>query len=252
MSRSTVPVHSRLPWSHGIHQDRYDGPVTGPRLKRQEISDAVGGLGWRLVLGELRAQVLTGSLAVAADLAARVAAMAGDDAGEHLRMDVRGDRVYLIVHSLVSEWPTKRDVELARAISGMVGELGLATGTGVGDPLFRSVQQVEIGIDALDVAAIRPFWRAVLGYVDDDPGAIADPAGQGPGVWFQQMDAPRPQRNRIHLDIWVPHDEAQRRIDAVLAVGGRLTYDAEAPAFWVLADPEGNEACICTWQGRDR
>ena len=26
---------------------------------------------------------------------------------------------------------------------------------------------------------------------------------------------------------------------------------SEAPAFWVLADPEGNEACICTWQGRD-
>ena len=27
--------------------------------------------------------------------------------------------------------------------------------------------------------------------------------------------------------------------------------DAEAPAFWVLADVEGNEVCICTWQGRD-
>ena len=23
-----------------------------------------------------------------------------------------------------------------------------------------------------------------------------------------------------------------------------------APAWWVLADPEGNEACIATWQGR--
>jgi 4a-hydroxytetrahydrobiopterin dehydratase len=30
-----------------------------------------------------------------------------------------------------------------------------------------------------------------------------------------------------------------------------VTYDAEAPAFWVLADAEGNEACITTWQGRD-
>jgi 4a-hydroxytetrahydrobiopterin dehydratase len=26
---------------------------------------------------------------------------------------------------------------------------------------------------------------------------------------------------------------------------------SRAPAFWVLADPEGNEACITTWQGRD-
>jgi hypothetical protein len=65
------------------------------------------------------------------------------------------------------------------------------------------------------------------------------------------MDAPRPQRNRIHLDVSVPHDEAQRRIQAALAAGGTITYDAEAPAFWVLADLEGNEACITTWQGRD-
>jgi 4a-hydroxytetrahydrobiopterin dehydratase len=65
------------------------------------------------------------------------------------------------------------------------------------------------------------------------------------------MDAPRPQRNRIHVDITVPHDEAADRIKAALDAGGRLTYDAEAPAFWVLADPEGNEACVCTWQARD-
>ena len=30
-----------------------------------------------------------------------------------------------------------------------------------------------------------------------------------------------------------------------------MRYDAEAPAFWPLADAEGNEACITTWQGRD-
>jgi 4a-hydroxytetrahydrobiopterin dehydratase len=65
------------------------------------------------------------------------------------------------------------------------------------------------------------------------------------------MDAPRPQRNRIHFDVSVAHDEAQERIAAAVAAGGTLTYDAEAPAFWVLADPEGNEACVTTWQGRD-
>lgn len=78
-----------------------------------------------------------------------------------------------------------------------------------------------------------------------------DPLGQGPAIWFQQMDVPRPQRNRIHLDISVPHDEAAGRIDAALAAGGRLVSDVAAPAFWVLADTEGNEACITTWQGRD-
>jgi 4a-hydroxytetrahydrobiopterin dehydratase len=65
------------------------------------------------------------------------------------------------------------------------------------------------------------------------------------------MDAPRPQRNRIHIDVDVPHEAAGARIDAAIAAGGRLLSDDAAPAFWVLADPEGNEACICTWQGRD-
>ena len=54
-----------------------------------------------------------------------------------------------------------------------------------------------------------------------------------------------------HFDVSVPHDEAHQRIQATVAAGGTLVYDAEAPAFWVLADPEGNEACITTWQGRD-
>jgi 4a-hydroxytetrahydrobiopterin dehydratase len=115
------------------------------------------------------------------------------------------------------------------------------------------VQVLELGIDAMDILAIRPFWRAVLGY-EDEPGAgngLVDPLGQGPAVWFQQMDAPRPQRNRIHVDVSVPHDEAHQRIQATLAAGGTVLSDAEAPAFWVLADPEGNEACITTWQGRD-
>jgi 4a-hydroxytetrahydrobiopterin dehydratase len=49
----------------------------------------------------------------------------------------------------------------------------------------------------------------------------------------------------------VPHDEASQRIRAALAAGGTLVSDRRAPAFWVLADPEGNEACVTTWQGRD-
>jgi hypothetical protein len=65
----------------------------------------------------------------------------------------------------------------------------------------------------------------VLGYADE-PGrsgpwdGLVDPLGQGPAVWFQRMDAPRPQRNRIHVDVSVPHDEAEPRIQAALAAGG--------------------------------
>jgi 4a-hydroxytetrahydrobiopterin dehydratase len=30
-----------------------------------------------------------------------------------------------------------------------------------------------------------------------------------------------------------------------------LLTDQYARSFWVLADAEGNEACICTWLDRD-
>lgn len=46
------------------------------------------------------------------------------------------------------------------------------------------------------------------------------------------------------------HDEAQHRVLAARDAGGRLLSADRAPAFWVLADAEGNEACVTTWQGR--
>lgn len=225
-------------------------------LSRQEASDAVGDLGWRYLLGSLCTSVPVSSLAAATGVAARVVAACGDHADVHLRVDVRPARVVLILQSASQAAVTARDVELARLVCAAVHEVGLRTEPGIGTGAPRSVQLLEIAIDALDIAAVRPFWKAVLGYTDE-PGAggpedpLADPVGQGPAIWFQQMDRPRPQRNRIHFDISVPHDEAPRRIEAALAAGGRLVSAAEAPSFWVLADREGNEACVTTWQGRD-
>jgi 4a-hydroxytetrahydrobiopterin dehydratase len=80
-------------------------------------------------------------------------------------------------------------------------------------------------IDALDLATVVPFWRAVLGYGDPDDGSVeelTDPRRRGPVVCFQRIDAPRPQRNRIHLDVWVPTKRPrpgsrQRRLPAAVA-----------------------------------
>ena len=223
------------------------------KLSRTDASAAVTGLGWRYVLGEFRTEVLTGSLPLAADVAGRAAAL--PDVEGHLRMDIRTDRLLLSLQTAEAGWVTTRDAELARQLSALAEEFRLTTQPGADGP-GRSVQVLEIGIDAMDIAAVRPFWKAVLGYADESgrsgpQDALVDPLGQGPAVWFQQMDAPRPQRNRIHLDVSVPHDEAHERIEATMAAGGKVLSDAEAPAFWVLADPEGNEACITTWQGRD-
>lgn len=226
------------------------------RLTRQEISDAVGDLGWRYVLSALQTVVPVASMGEAADLAGRVAAAAGTEGVRSLSVDLRGDRVALRLQGTDVAWVSPRELDAARRITEAVRDGGAAPDPQVDGSGPRSVQAVEIAIDALDIAAIRPFWKAVLAYADE-PGAdgpqdpLVDPLGQAPAIWFQQMDAPRPQRNRFHLDVSVPHDEAPRRLRAALAAGGTLLCDAAAPAFWVLADAEGNEACITTWQGRD-
>ncbi len=46
----------------------------------------------------------------------------------------------------------------------------------------------------------------------------------------------------------VAPEQAQARIDAALAAGGTLVSDSAAPSFTVIADAEGNKACVCTWQ----
>src|SRR4051794_18659586 len=189
------------------------------RLTRAQISAAVTDLGWRFVLGVVRTSVPVGSLAAAATAAGVVADAASDvvaDAGGHVWCDVRADRLVVSVQTRAVGWPTPSDLDLVRAIAAALAERGLAADPGVGQ---RAVQLIEVAIDAMDIPAVRPFWKAVLGYVDELPttgpeGPLVDPHGQGPAVWFQQMDAPRPQRNRIHLDVSVPHDEAAARIAA--------------------------------------
>lgn len=216
------------------------------RLSRKAISAVADPLGWRFVLGVIRTGVPVGSLAEAVSVPS---AVWEPPAEGRLRMDLRDDYVILTLQEPNAVWVGDKELALAQRITSRLRDRGLRT---VPDP----VQVLEIAIDATDVAAIRPFWKAILGYVDEigadgpaDP--LIDPVGQCPAIWFQQMDLPRTQRNRIHFDICVPPERAQQRIQAALAAGGRLTYDAEAPAFWVLADPEGNEACVTTWEGRD-
>ncbi|OBG46116.1 4a-hydroxytetrahydrobiopterin dehydratase [Mycolicibacterium fortuitum] len=220
-------------------------------MNRREISEAVGPLGWRLVLGAIYTEVLVPSMADAAAAAAHAVDAAGPDASGHLCVDIRADRAVVRLRTRDAHAVTERDLALAREVSGALAARGFELSTGPG-----AVQAIEIAIDALDIAAVRPFWKAVTGYIDE-PGnedlnaGLVDPFSRGPAIWFQQMDSPRPQRNRIHLDIDVPHDAAQARVDAALAAGATLLSDRVAPRFWVLADAEGNEACICTWQGRD-
>jgi 4a-hydroxytetrahydrobiopterin dehydratase len=223
-------------------------------LTRPAASAAVAGTDWRLVLGTFAASVPVAGLDQALAVAAAAREACGSHADDHLRVDLRAERVELALQASGATAVTARDAELAASITAAVRDgLGLAFAPPTGPQ--RPVQILEIAVDALDIAAVRPFWKAIMGY-DDEPGAgatggLVDPARQLPTIWFQQMDEPRRQRNRIHFDLNVAHDEAPARIRAALDAGGVLVSDVEARSFWILADAEGNEICICTWQDRD-
>ncbi|MBB5164664.1 VOC family protein [Mycobacterium sp. AZCC_0083] len=225
------------------------------QLTRQQVSDAVSPLGWRLVLGAVYTEIDVASLVQAAEIATIAAAGVGTDGQDRLTVDIQAERALLRLMPPLGGLVTALEVRLACAVSEALASRGFTTGPGSGDRAGR-LQGLEIAIDAMDIGKVRPFWQAVTGYVgevgpSDLTAGLIDPMGRGPAIWFQQMDEPRPQRNRIHIDVDVPHDDGEARVRAAIAAGGTLLSDVRAPAFWVLADPEGNEACVCTWQARD-
>jgi 4a-hydroxytetrahydrobiopterin dehydratase len=211
-------------------------------VSADEFADLEDLADWRFVLGAILADFRAGSFAAAAAFVSAVAA-AADAADHHPDIDVRyPDRVRVALTTHAASRVTTRDVDLARTISTIAAQAGATS-----EP--AAPQAVEIAIDTMDADRIRPFWAAVLGYRDDD-GSLVDPLRIGPPVWFQQMNEPRTDRDRFHIDVSVPHDVAESRVAAALAAGGTMMTDRFARSWWVLADADGNEACVCTWQDR--
>jgi 4a-hydroxytetrahydrobiopterin dehydratase len=218
------------------------------RITPRQFHEADGVEDWR-VLGEGACTYFrTGSFAAGARLVHAISQRAGLE-DHHPDVDLRDEGVTVRLITITHDYYglSERDVDLARQISAVALELGVPA-----EP--SAVQTVQVTIDALVAPEVMPFWRAVLGYEDrgDSPDEdLIDPRGRGPSFWFQQMDAPRPQRNRIHIDVWVPYDQAEARVAAAIAAGGHLVSDEHSPEWWTLADAEGNEVDVASWPDRD-
>lgn len=116
----------------------------------------------------------------------------------------------------------------------------------------------EIVVDADLPSRLARFWAAALdGYAirayDDeeiarleglgltpetDPSVMVD--GPGPTLCFQVRQGPRPERNRIHLDIAATDRPAE--VARLLGLGARPMREADG--YTVLRDPEGNQFCV--------
>jgi 4a-hydroxytetrahydrobiopterin dehydratase len=212
-------------------------------LTTQQILDA-GLDDWRRLAQALHARFLSGDFATGARfLAALTEAAEAADHHPDVRLAYPFVDVSLLSHDVGGV--TQRDVDLARRISAIAREQGIEA-----EP--AALAEVELALDTADVAAAGPFWAALLTGSTDavDGDDVVDRRGRVPLLWFQHTEAHETPRQRFHLDVWVPHDVAEERIAAAVAAGGTVVDDEQAPSFVVLADPEGNRACVCTMLDR--
>jgi len=216
-------------------------------ITARKFHESQGVEDWRVVGEGACAQFRTGSFAAGTRLVNAISELTGLE-DHHPDVDLRHEGVIVRLITVAPDYfgLSERDLALVRKISAIAVKLGVPA-----DP--EMVETVLVTIDAFDIPKVKPFWRAVLGYQDreDSPENLVDPRGRGPSIWFQKIDAPNPQVNRIHLDIWVPPDQAKARIAAAITAGGRLVTDKYAPAWWTLADSEGNLADVATTMSRD-
>ncbi len=214
----------------------------GPLDESDEPSEATSD--WQTVFSAVAAYRVPSS-AQQRDLAGAAAALA-DAAGFPLLIDLRPGFVVLDTgkdqgdaeaHGLDLDF-----ADLAARLQTAAREIGATADLAV--PRF-----VQLALDAADVAAVRAFWAAALGYVHDrrtNLTDLVDPRRLNAVVMFQDIDVEdterRRQRNRILLELAVPADLAAARVAAIVAAGGRLLD--ETGTRWRLADPEGNELVV--------
>lgn len=116
---------------------------------------------------------------------------------------------------------------------------------------------MEIGfvLDSRDPEALAPFWATALGYAVagsvENYVSLLPEAGDGPKLLLQQVPEAKAGKNRMHLDIETPDIEA-RAAELVALGGSRLEveiYEEHGCCWIAMADPEGNEFCLCCHDG---
>jgi 4a-hydroxytetrahydrobiopterin dehydratase len=214
------------------------------KLTNEQI-DAAQLADWRKLGQALHARYRASDAAAAADFVSvlgRTFRAGGGMPDLKLACDVIDVSVYTREEGL---WVTPSDLDVARRISELAADHRLTA-----EP--EAVAQLELALDTADQDAVAPFWSALLTGSADNVVAdsVFDPTGRVPSVWFQRSEPSEPPKQRWHFDLWLAPEVAADRIAAAVAAGGVVVSDAQAPAFTVLADADGNRVCVCTSQGR--
>ena len=204
----------------------------------QGFLDAEGVDDWVVLHGGAAAMFRSGSAQEAARLAQALAAVPGfEGSGAVMTVTDHG----LTVRLTRDMWQLEAGhVDLARAASAVARELGFVADR-------AAVQEVQLAISAKPDAIDVGFWRAVLGYAPMSDDNAVDPLGHSSTVWMQELNESKALRHAMHIDVSVAREQAEARVAAALAAGGRIVDDSEAPRSWILADRAGNRVCVASW-----
>jgi Glyoxalase-like domain len=141
-------------------------------------------------------------------------------------------------------------------------------------------RKLQVTFDCADPSVMTAFWGPALDYVPDPPpegydswdafatevgiprerwndsGAVVDPTGEGPRLFFQRVPEPKLTKNRVHLDVAATRGRDQPIAERRAAVAGKVrqlvalgateveTIEEDGGVFTVMRDPEGNEFCV--------
>ena len=194
---------------------------------------------WRMLARAIHTRFKTGDFATGLELVNAIGA-AAEKADHHPDLTLTYSYVDVALMSHDEGAVTEKDTDLARAISALAAERGIGTAP-------WAVRSIETALDTADLERQGRFWSVLL--TGDEDARSGDEIRDADGNllwWFQGADAHATPRQRFHLDVWLPHDVAELRIEAAVAAGGTLHSDEHAPSYWVLTDPEGNRVCVCT------
>ena len=204
----------------------------------REFLAAEGVDDWVVLHGGATAVFRVPSLGAAAQLAEAVAQVPGLE-GSGTLLTIADGRLSVRLTRGVFRLE-ERHITFARAVSAVARAHGAVADR-------AGAQEVSLAIAAKPDAVDVGFWRAVLGYTGLADDNAIDPLGHGSTVWMQDLDAAKPLRHAMHVDVSVAREQAEARVAAALAAGGRIVDDADAPAAWILADRAGNRVCVTVW-----
>lgn len=110
---------------------------------------------------------------------------------------------------------------------------------------------IGLVLDCADPVALAEFWATALDYaIVGEAGnyvALVPNGRPGPKLLLQRVEEAKRVKNRMHIDIETPDIRSEAaRLEAHGATRVQPDTRSEHGSTWILmADPEGNELCVC-------